>query len=93
LIFSLPNILELYQSVADPFFEMATSPTQTSLKLDIKEQITVSHDQSDLSHRVAAWSPEERAAREKKFVRRIDLRLLPILVSAINTPKTIQWLT
>lgn len=30
---------------------------------------------------VQAWSPEERAERERKFVRRIDLRLLPILVS------------
>ncbi|KAL2106085.1 hypothetical protein VUR80DRAFT_7315 [Thermomyces stellatus] len=29
---------------------------------------------------VAAWSPEERAAREKKFLRKIDLRLLPILI-------------
>lgn len=29
---------------------------------------------------VAAWSPEERAAREKKFLRKIDFRLLPILV-------------
>ncbi|KAM0330950.1 hypothetical protein ACHAQA_003907 [Verticillium albo-atrum] len=28
---------------------------------------------------VASWSPEERAAREKKFIRRIDYRLLPIL--------------
>lgn len=29
---------------------------------------------------VAAWSPEERVAREKKFLRKIDFRLLPILV-------------
>ncbi|CAG9947365.1 unnamed protein product [Clonostachys rosea f. rosea IK726] len=28
---------------------------------------------------VRAWSPEERAEKEKKFLRRIDLRLLPIL--------------
>lgn len=33
---------------------------------------------------VAAWSPDERAEREKKFVRKIDYRLLPILVS--DTP-------
>lgn len=32
---------------------------------------------------VALWSPEERAAREKKFVRKIDYRLLPILVNDI----------
>ncbi|CAM1503127.1 Fc.00g079030.m01.CDS01 [Cosmosporella sp. VM-42] len=29
---------------------------------------------------IAAWSPEERAAREKKFLRKIDFRLLPILI-------------
>ncbi|KAH7002144.1 major facilitator superfamily domain-containing protein [Ilyonectria destructans] len=29
---------------------------------------------------VAAWSPEERIAREKKFLRKIDFRLLPILI-------------
>ncbi|KAM5345247.1 hypothetical protein ACJ41O_011109 [Fusarium nematophilum] len=29
---------------------------------------------------VAAWSPEERAIREKKFLRKIDYRLLPILI-------------
>lgn len=32
---------------------------------------------------VAAWPPDERAEREKKFVRKIDYRLLPILVSDI----------
>ncbi|KAF5523299.1 putative transporter [Colletotrichum aenigma] len=29
---------------------------------------------------VASWSPEERSEREKKFVRKIDWRLLPILI-------------
>lgn len=29
---------------------------------------------------VASWPPEERAARETKLLRKIDLRLLPILV-------------
>ena len=29
---------------------------------------------------VASWSPEERASREKAFLRKIDFRLLPILV-------------
>ncbi|KAJ3540525.1 hypothetical protein NM208_g5031 [Fusarium decemcellulare] len=29
---------------------------------------------------VTAWSPEERADREKKFLRKIDFRLLPILI-------------
>lgn len=33
---------------------------------------------------VASWSPEERAARERVLKRKIDLRLLPILVS--NAP-------
>ncbi|GAB7362469.1 hypothetical protein MBLNU230_g2791t1 [Neophaeotheca triangularis] len=31
------------------------------------------------SSKIAAWSPEERRHREKKLVRKIDLRLLPIL--------------
>lgn len=35
---------------------------------------------TDWNARVSAWSPEERIEKEKKFVRRIDLRLLPILV-------------
>lgn len=30
---------------------------------------------------VASWSPEERKEREKKFLRKIDARLIPILVS------------
>ncbi|CAG9950673.1 unnamed protein product [Clonostachys rosea f. rosea IK726] len=29
---------------------------------------------------VAAWTPEERAEKEKKFLRKIDTRLLPILI-------------
>lgn len=33
---------------------------------------------------VASWSPEERATRETVLKRKIDLRLLPILVS--NAP-------
>lgn len=32
---------------------------------------------------VNAWSPEERIAREKKLMRKIDFRLLPILVSIV----------
>lgn len=38
---------------------------------------------------VASWSPEERAAREKMLKRKIDLRLLPILVS--NAPLSEQY--
>lgn len=35
---------------------------------------------------VNAWSPEERIAREKKLKRKIDFRLLPILVcSALSS--------
>lgn len=29
---------------------------------------------------VESWCPEERATKEKRFVRRIDFHLLPILV-------------
>lgn len=36
---------------------------------------------------VASWSPEERAAREKTLKRKIDLRLLPILVSTAHLPE------
>lgn len=39
---------------------------------------------SDYQAIVASWSPEERASREKVLKRKIDLRLLPILVS--NAP-------
>jgi hypothetical protein len=46
----------------------------------VTEEIVNSRDQQAWNQRVAAWSPEERIAREKKFVRRIDIRLLPILV-------------
>lgn len=34
----------------------------------------------DYSAIVASWSPEERKEREKKFLRKIDARLIPILV-------------
>ncbi len=33
---------------------------------------------------VASWSPEERIIKERKFVRKIDFRLLPILVSNLG---------
>lgn len=33
---------------------------------------------------VDSWSPEERVAKEKRFVRRIDFHLLPILVSCLR---------
>jgi hypothetical protein len=32
---------------------------------------------------VAAWTPEERVEKEKKFLKKIDRRLLPILVRAL----------
>lgn len=44
------------------------------------ESAVVASTQEDMLRVVAAWSSEERADREKKFVRRIDRRLLPILV-------------
>jgi hypothetical protein len=37
------------------------------------------------SERIAGWSPEERIAKEKAFVRKIDFRLLPILVRTLLT--------
>ncbi|KAK5070338.1 hypothetical protein LTR64_000008 [Lithohypha guttulata] len=44
------------------------------------ESAVVASTQEDMLSIVSAWSPEERADREKKFVRRIDRRLLPILI-------------
>jgi len=35
-------------------------------------------DQQAWIQRVTAWSPEERAEKEKKLMRKIDLRLMPI---------------
>lgn len=39
---------------------------------------------------VASWSPEERAEREKKFLKKIDYRLLPILVSTWSLNHTFE---
>ncbi|RMY23738.1 hypothetical protein D0867_01849 [Hortaea werneckii] len=36
-------------------------------------------EESEWSAKIAAWSPEERRQQEKKLVRKIDVRLLPIL--------------
>ncbi|KAI7544281.1 hypothetical protein KC331_g6905, partial [Hortaea werneckii] len=36
-------------------------------------------DESGWSAKIAAWSPEERRQQGKKLVRKIDVRLLPIL--------------
>lgn len=36
-------------------------------------------EESEWSAKIAAWSPEERRQKEKKLVRKIDVRLLPIL--------------
>lgn len=35
----------------------------------------------DYAALVASWSPQERSEKERKFVRKMDIRLLPILVS------------
>jgi hypothetical protein len=35
---------------------------------------------------VNSWTPEERTERERKFVRKIDVRLLPILVRTLQYP-------
>lgn len=45
------------------------------------EEVTANAGNINYMEIVAAWSPEERAEREKKLLRRIDWRLLPILVS------------
>lgn len=37
-------------------------------------------NQQEWVERISAWSPEERAEKEKRFVRRIDKHLLPILI-------------
>lgn len=47
------------------------------------EEIAPASARIDYAAIVTAWSPEERAEKEKKFVRKIDYRLLPILVSPI----------
>jgi hypothetical protein len=46
----------------------------------VTEETLGASNRQEWNARVAAWSPEERAEKEKKFVRRIDIRLLPILV-------------
>ena len=38
---------------------------------------------AEWAHKIAAWSLEERAAKEKKLVRHIDRRLLPVRVPRI----------
>jgi hypothetical protein len=61
-----------------------------STKMTATEQV---HHQLDMApttndqwrRKIASWSPEERAEKEKKFLRKIDLRLLPILVSVSQT--------
>jgi len=45
-------------------------------------------NQQEWVERIAAWSPEERAEKEKRFVRRIDKHLLPILVSQLQSAMT-----
>lgn len=42
------------------------------------------HSPAEWAAIIAAWSPEERAEKERKFVRKIDFRLLPILVTTIT---------
>ena len=58
-------------------------------ELDMSKGVATSHvgpdgTTVDYAAIVAAWSPEERAAREKKFLRKIDYRLLPILVGILD---------
>ena len=39
--------------------------------------------QHDWPSIIGGWSPEERREKERKFVRKIDLHLLPILVCSL----------
>lgn len=41
--------------------------------------------QRELMQIIAQWSPEERATKEKALVRKVDIRLLPILVRCDNS--------
>lgn len=59
-----------------------------SVKMTATEQVehqvdVTPGDIKEWTRRVAAWSPEERRDNEKKFLRKIDLHLMPILVSWI----------
>jgi hypothetical protein len=49
-------------------------------KMGAIEEVQVNAGDIDYRAIVAAWSPEERAEREKKLLRKVDWRLLPILV-------------
>lgn len=47
------------------------------------ESATTPVEVVDFASIVYSWTPEERAAREKAFVRKIDFRMIPILVSIV----------
>lgn len=60
-----------------------------SRKMMAAEQVNREAEMKDLAseqwqRKVASWTLEERAAKEKKFLRKIDLHLLPILVSRLK---------
>ena len=48
---------------------------QTDHQLDISQT-----SPREWQRKIAGWSPEERTEKEKKFLRKIDLHLLPILI-------------
>lgn len=50
------------------------------------ESATTPVEAVDFASIVYSWTPEERAAREKAFVRKIDFRMIPILVSIDPSP-------
>lgn len=45
-----------------------------------KQQQATDDEQTECQRTIAAWSPDERARKEKAYVRHIDRRLLPMLV-------------
>lgn len=52
----------------------------TSIMANLDDIVPAGANTQDYLALVNAWSPEERIEREKKLMRKIDFRLLPILV-------------
>lgn len=55
-----------------------------------KHQEASDDEQTECQRTIAAWSPEERARKEKALVAHIDRRLLPMLVHTTKTEKPLQ---
>jgi hypothetical protein len=60
--------------------DAAPQTTKTTEQV-VNQQLEVAPTSSaEWGRKIASWSPEERAEKEKKFLRKIDLHLLPILI-------------